>query len=97
MMLSLDWRQEAILRPHERRARSRERSSENLCRRATTVPPNDPKRVLGYYTLGPGAIEFARVRHVVRKGLGRYEAPVFRLARLAVDKSIQSRWLGGPC
>jgi len=32
--------------------------------------------------------------HLVRKGLGQYEVPVFRLARLAVDKSIQGRGLG---
>ncbi len=32
---------------------------------------------------------------VVRKGLGRYEVPVFRLARLAVDTSVQGQGLGG--
>ena len=30
-----------------------------------------------------------------RKGLGRYEVPVFRLARLAVDRAVQGRGLGG--
>ncbi len=59
------------------------------------VDPETPKRILGYYTLSPGAIAFARVPEVVRKGLGRYEVPVFRLARLAVDTAAQGRGLGG--
>ena len=32
---------------------------------------------------------------MVKKGLGRYEVPVFRLGRLAVDCAVQGRGLGG--
>jgi GNAT superfamily N-acetyltransferase len=59
------------------------------------VPPDDPKRVLGYYSLSPASIEYARTPAVVARGLGRYEVPVFRLARLAVDGRVQGRGLGG--
>lgn len=58
------------------------------------VAPDAPTRVLGYYSITPGAIEFARVPERVRAGLGRYDVPVFRLARLAVDRSIQGQGLG---
>jgi predicted GNAT family N-acyltransferase len=31
----------------------------------------------------------------VTRGLGRYDVPVYRLGRLAVDRSVQGRGLGG--
>lgn len=52
-------------------------------------------RVLGFYTVSPGSIEYARTPEIVRRGLGRYDVPVFRLARLAVDRSMQGQGLGG--
>jgi GNAT superfamily N-acetyltransferase len=54
-----------------------------------------PSRVLGFYTLRPASIEFSRAPAVVSRGLGRYDIPVFRLGRLAIDRSVQSRGLGG--
>jgi GNAT superfamily N-acetyltransferase len=37
----------------------------------------------------------ARSPALARKGLGRHEVPVFRVGRLAVDRSAQGRGLGG--
>ena len=54
----------------------------------------EPTRVLGYYSISPGAIEFARVPAELTEKLGRYEVPVFRLGRLAVIHSVQGRGLG---
>jgi predicted N-acetyltransferase YhbS len=51
--------------------------------------------VLGYYTIAPGAIDFAEVPEAAKRGLGRYEVPVFRLGRLAVSIDEQGRGLGG--
>ena len=56
---------------------------------------DSPKTVLGYYTIAPGAIDFAEVPAAARRGLGRYEVPVFRLGRLAVSVKAQGRGLGG--
>jgi GNAT superfamily N-acetyltransferase len=53
-----------------------------------------PTRVLGYYTISPGAIAFSQVPAAVTKELGRYEVPVFRLGRLAVAVTAQGRGLG---
>ena len=59
------------------------------------VTDAEPTHVLGYCSLSPGGLEFARVPDVARNGLGRYEVPVFRLGRLAVDRSMQGEGLGG--
>ena len=59
------------------------------------VPSDAPKRVLGFYTLSPASLEYARTPALAKKGLGRYDVPVFRLGRLAVDRSLQGRGLGG--
>ena len=59
------------------------------------VPADAPTRVLGFYTLSPASLEYRRTPTLARKGLGRYDVPVFRLGRLAVDHSVQGRGLGG--
>ena len=47
------------------------------------------------YSISPGAIAFARVPTELTRKLGRYDVPVFRLGRLAVDSSVQGQGLGG--
>jgi GNAT superfamily N-acetyltransferase len=59
------------------------------------APTDTPERVLGFYTLSPASIEYSRTPVLVKKSLARYDVPVFRLGRLAIDKSIQGRGLGG--
>jgi GNAT superfamily N-acetyltransferase len=54
-----------------------------------------PARILAFYTLSPASLEYSRTPALAKKGLGRYDVPVFRLGRLAVDKSVQGRGLGG--
>jgi hypothetical protein len=58
------------------------------------VTSSEPTRVLGFYSISPGAIEFSRVPAKLSKKLGRYDIPVFRLGRSAVDLSMQGRGLG---
>ena len=59
-----------------------------------TCPTAEPTRILGYYTLAPASVGFARVPAAFTKGLARHEVPMFRLARLAVDVSVQGQGLG---
>jgi GNAT superfamily N-acetyltransferase len=59
------------------------------------VPRDTPARILAFYTLSPASIEFSRAPSVVTRGLGRYDLPVYRLGRLAVDRTVQGRGLGG--
>ncbi|ESY59928.1 MULTISPECIES: acetyltransferase [Mesorhizobium] len=59
------------------------------------VTAKDPSHILGFYSLSPASIDFARTPAITRRGLGRYDVPVYRLGRLAVDRMIQGRGLGG--
>lgn len=55
----------------------------------------DGKTVLGFYSLSPASIEYARTPDIVKRGLGGCDLPGFRLARLAVAKRFQAQGLGG--
>jgi GNAT superfamily N-acetyltransferase len=59
------------------------------------VPSDAPQTILGFYTLSPASIEYARTPGLIKKGLARYDVPVFRLGRLGVSQSVQGRGLGG--
>ena len=45
------------------------------------------ERVVGYYSLTTGSVEYAGSPERLRKGLTRYPVPVILLARLAVDRT----------
>ncbi len=77
----------------QRYARQNHESGGAKCFVAT--PADAPARILGFYTLGPASLLYARTPAIARKGLGRYDVPVFRLGRLAVDRAMQGRGLGG--
>jgi GNAT superfamily N-acetyltransferase len=103
------WREEAISRRHDRRnfdcgsselndylrRYARQNHQSGGAKTFVAVSPGDVARILGYYTISPGAIEFAKVPTAVGRGLGKYEVPVFRLARLAVNLANQGAGLGG--
>jgi GNAT superfamily N-acetyltransferase len=55
----------------------------------------DNKTILGFYSLSPASLDYARTPDLVRRGLARHEVPGFRLARLAVDRTMQGHGLGG--
>jgi GNAT superfamily N-acetyltransferase len=59
------------------------------------IVPEEPARILGFYSLSPASLVYARTPAILRRGLGRYELPAFRLGRLAVDQSMQGQGLGG--
>jgi GNAT superfamily N-acetyltransferase len=104
----LDWREAPIGRHHDRKAfdcgspelneyidrYARQNHESGGAKTFVAVPPVEPARVLGYYSISPGAIEFAHVPAGITKKLGRYEVPVFRLGRLAVSLTVQGRGLG---
>ena len=104
-----DWRETPISKGHHREAfdcgeaelneflqRHAQRSHEQGGSKTFVATPLDEEtRTLGFYSLSPASIEYARAPALVKKGLARYDVPVFRLARLAVDRSMQGRGLGG--
>src|SRR5260221_2886552 len=56
---------------------------------------SDKTNILGFYSLSPASIEYARTPEIVRRGLARHDVPAFRLACLAVDRKVQGQGLGG--
>jgi GNAT superfamily N-acetyltransferase len=104
----IGWREEAIGRHHSRRnfecgapeldeylrRYARQNHESGAAKTFIAVPLDDPGRVLGYYAISPGALEFAHVPAEITRRLGRYEVPVYRLGRLAVSLSVQGRGLG---
>lgn len=105
----LDWREEALTRVHDRTSfdcgvpalneylqrYARQNHESGGAKTFVAVSPATPDWIFGYYTISPGAIDFARTPAAITKKLGRYEVPVFRLGRLAVSLSAQGRGLGG--
>ena len=55
----------------------------------------DHNTILGFYSLSPASVGYARTPEMVRRGLARHDVPGFRLARLAVGRALQGRGLGG--
>jgi GNAT superfamily N-acetyltransferase len=105
----VDWREEPIGRQHDRKhfdcgtpdlneylsRYARQNHESGGAKTFVAVSPAEPARVLGFYSISPGSIEFARVPANLTRKLGRYDVPVFRLGRLAVDRSMQGQGLGG--
>jgi len=105
----LDWREEPIGRHHDRRRfdcgapdlndylvrHARQNHASGGAKTFVAASPAQPTRVLGFYSISPGAIAFARVPANLTRKLGRYDVPVFRLGRLAVDLAMQGQGLGG--
>ena len=108
MRTTLAWREEALARLHDRgafdcgvpalneylRRYARQNHESGGAKTFVAVAPETPAGVLGYYTISPGAIAFAKAPASLTKRLGRYELPVFRLGRLAVSCDLQGRGLG---
>jgi GNAT superfamily N-acetyltransferase len=106
---ALEWREEALSRRHDRASfdcgvpalneylqrYARQQHGGGGAKTFVAVAPGAPAAILGYYTISPGAIAFARTPARLTRRLGRYEVPVFRLGRLAVSRVVQGRGLGG--
>ena len=59
------------------------------------IDDDDHKSILGFYSLSPASVGYARTPEIARRGLARHDVPGFRLARLAVDHRWQGRGIGG--
>ena len=103
------WHEEPIHKKHDRAAfdcgedalneflRRYARKSHELGGSKTflAIDDADKKTILGFYSLSPASVNFARTPEIVRRGLARYDVPGFRLARLAVDRKFQGHGIGG--
>lgn len=53
------------------------------------------RELAGYYTLSAASLQYELTPAVIRRKLARHEVPLFRLARLAVDRRYQRSGIGG--
>ena len=103
-----DWHETPISMAHDRSAfdcgeselnefrgrHARQNHASGGAKTFVATPRCDGVRVLGFYSLSPASIDYARTPVLVKKGLARYDVPVFRLGRLAVDLTMQGQGLG---
>ncbi len=108
-MILPSWHEEPVSKHHDRDAfdcgdpalntflsrHARQSHAHGGAKSFLAVRDDNPSIILGYYSVCPASVEFARTPAVVKRGLARYDVPVFRLCRLAVDRFIQSKGLGG--
>lgn len=62
--------------------------------RTYVVVPEAERRVIGYYTLSAGSVEFEDAPDDLHRHLARYPVPVAHLGRLAVCRSVRGQGLG---
>lgn len=103
------WHEEAIAKSQDRKGFdcadaemnvflqrfARQGHEQNAVKTFCAVCDDAPARILGFYSLAPAAVEHDAVPTSMTKGLARHSVPGFLLARLAVDKSVAGRGLGG--
>lgn len=104
-----DWCEEPIRKTHDRtafdcgepalneylRQHARRNHERGASKTILAISTAQDAAILGYYTLSPASVEYARTPDIARRGLGRYDVPGFRLARLAVSLSMHGQGLGG--
>ena len=102
------WPEAALTREHDRTAfdcgndalndylrryaRQNHESGGDKC--FVAISNGERTRICGFYTLSPASVVYAQAPEIARKGLARYDVPVFRLGRLAVDLKEQGQGLG---
>ena len=59
------------------------------------IDDNDCRKILGFYSIAPASAAYENTPEVIKRGLARHDVPVFRLGRLAVDRSFQGLGLSG--
>lgn len=103
------WHEEAISKTHDRGnfdcgeaplnefLQRHARKSHDLGGAKTflAIGDGEPQFLMGFYSLSPASIDYARTPQIVKRGLARYDVPGFRLARLAIDRRFQGSGLGG--
>jgi GNAT superfamily N-acetyltransferase len=103
------WHEEAISKRHDResfdcgdealneflRRFARKSHERGGAKTFLAIDDTDKNTILGFYSLSPASVDYARTPEIVKRGLARHDVPGFRLARLAVDHRFQGRGIGG--
>ncbi|EBH1514791.1 GNAT family N-acetyltransferase [Salmonella enterica subsp. enterica serovar Pensacola] len=107
-MMFTDWHETAIAKSHNRmdfdcgdnelnlflQCHARQNHENGTTKTYLAIDNANTAHIHGFYSVCPASLIYAQVPATLSKGLGRYDVPVFRLGRLAVDKSMQGQGLG---
>jgi hypothetical protein len=99
-----DWREEPIAKTHDRasfdcgerplneflRRHARQSHDRGAAKTFLAISKSDGKTILGFYSLCPASLEYARAPEIVRKGLARHEIPVQFIPRSSGNVSRAS-------
>lgn len=103
------WHEESIARSHDRASFdcgdpqmndflqrfARQSHEQNAAKTFCAVDDAVQDRILGFYTIAPSAVAHDAVPATIKRGLARHEVSGFKLARLAVDRTVAGNGLGG--
>ncbi|MCC6144117.1 MAG: GNAT family N-acetyltransferase [Candidatus Hydrogenedentes bacterium] len=103
-----DWYEEAVGKHHDRdafdcgdanlneflRKHARQSHEAGGAKTFLAIARRD-RRVIGFYSVCPASLHYEATPALARKKLARHDVPVFRLARLGVDRTVQGQVLGG--
>jgi GNAT superfamily N-acetyltransferase len=103
------WHEELISKGHDRktfdcgdpelndflRRYARQSHERGASKTVLAIDDADHKRILGFYSVAPGALAYTDTPEIIRRGLARYDVPGFRLARIATDVHLHGQGLGG--
>ncbi|RAZ76312.1 GNAT family N-acetyltransferase [Mesorhizobium atlanticum] len=103
------WHEQPIAKQHDRtsfdcgdaqmndflRRFARQSHEQNAAKTFCAIDDTTTGRILGFYTIAPSAVAHETVPVTLTKGLARHEVSGFKLARLATDRRVAGRGLGG--
>jgi GNAT superfamily N-acetyltransferase len=103
------WHEEPIARKHDRKAfdcgdadlndflhrYARQSHDLGAAKTILAIDDADGTTILGFYSLAPASLSYARTPETLTRGLARHDVPGFRLARIATHVSVQGQGLGG--
>ena len=73
---------------------ARQNQSTGISQHFVAVQQADSHRILGYYALSAGAVDFQEIPDALKKRLPRYPIPVAHIGRLAVNGDCAGQGLG---
>ncbi len=103
------WHEEPVAKAHDRKAFdcgdtemniflqrfARQGHEQGAAKTFCAIADEPPHRIMGFYSLAPASVDHDAVPPAMAKGLARHNVPGFLLARLAVDRTVAGRGLGG--
>jgi hypothetical protein len=108
-MTICSWHEEAIASHHDRKSfdcgdkqlneffyrYARQSHTKGTAKTFLVISDTGKHSILGYYSLSIATVAYAQTPDIIKRGLSNHAVPMFRLCRLAVDRSVQREGIDG--